>query len=414
MRAKGFLPTFPNFFSKLPYLILVGLALLEQPFGMDPASAQTEPSKSNPLEISVRDPLLPRIDRPLTPFEIRRLREALEGLNLEARGELEVGNEDAAFEIWYRELRLRREIGRLEEIQALGRVGEIAWDKMRTEEVTNITKRLTDIQKEAESEAPLTPDLLKAFAGSYQQVHATDNSINIYQKNLANARQKKNDKVEEATLKILGQLYLDKFDYSSAAPIYEGLLSRSQARRNVFEEGIYLQKLAEIYGKLSLPENSVKAKENLAENYLTNRKIESIPELKISIGIDYETLKQAEQASQNYQEAFSLAWALQQYGAAGEALKKLGNLYQTYHQDAYALKIFQELVKVQQQSYNYYGLMEAYDRIGQIHLKQGQYPQALDAFQQGLALARTLSHQEDYFLNQIGQVNRQIQGGGDS
>ncbi|MGH2414827.1 MAG: tetratricopeptide repeat protein, partial [Microcystaceae cyanobacterium] len=99
---------------------------------------------------------------------------------------------------------------------------------------------------------------------------------------------------------------------------------------------------------------------------------------------------------------------LQEFGAAGEALTKLGDLYRTYHQDNYVLQIYQELLKVEQQSYNYYGLMNTYDRIGKIHLEQQNYAQALAAFKQALEIAKTLSYQEDYFISQIEQVNQKI------
>jgi tetratricopeptide (TPR) repeat protein len=365
--------------------------------------AQT--TQSNPLEQPIQDPLLPSRQRSLTPFEVRRLREAMDSMNADAQTQLQAGNADKAFEIWYRELRLRRSVSRLEEIQALGRVGQIAWERTRREDVQIINKRLSVIQQEAEAEAPLNPELLNAFATAYQQVHSLDNSLNIYQKILANARQKEDVVAEEETLKTLGKLYLDKFDYPKAAEIYEDLLKRSQAKSNTYEEGIYLQQLAEIYSQALQPENAVRIKEQLVDNYLNNQKVMALPELKLAIGSDYETLKQPEQASQNYQEAFSLAWSLQQYGTAGEALNKLGNLYQTYNQDDYALQIYQELIKVEQQSYNYYGLMNAYDRIGQIYLKQNNYSQALIAFQKGLEIARSLSYRQDYFLTQIQQIN---------
>lgn len=399
-------------FSIISSLIAISGALLLAPFlSIDPVLAQPIIPQPNPLEISERDPLLPGINRALTPFEIRRLKEALERLNLEAKAQLDAGNEEKAFTIWYRELRLRRTLGDLEEIQALGRVGGIAWDEMRTPDLKIITERLNEIQKEAEKEATLTPVLLNTFAKAYKKIHNLDNSIDIDLKVLNKARQEEDILAEEEALKNLGQFYLSKFDYPNAAIIYEELLDRAQAKKNTFEEGVYLQTLSEIYTQALQPENSVKIKEDLVENYLNNQKITSIPPVKISIGIDYETLKQFEKASQNYQEAFSLAWALQEYGAAGQALTRLGELYQSTNQDSYALQIYQELLKVEQQSYNYYGLMTTYDRIGQIHLKQKQYPQALEAFREGLTLARSISYQVDYFQAQIQQVNTQMQSG---
>jgi tetratricopeptide (TPR) repeat protein len=400
-----------TYFSRIINL-LVALALVlgeitvAQPFK---AVAQSDDEdRLDPLEQSIEnDPLFPTQKRSLTPFEVRRLQEALDALNIEAQAQLQAGNADVAFVIWYRELRLRRSLGLLEEIAALGRVGQIAWENTRRDDVQTITKRLNVVQKEAEAKAPLNSELLQAFTIAYQQVRSINNSIDIYQKILANARQQQDIVAEEEALKQLGQLYLAKFDYPSAATIYEDLLKRSQAQSNSYEEGIYLQQLAEIYSQALQPENAVKIKEQLAERHIQNQNLQALAELKIKIGEDYQAIKESEKASLSYQEAVSLALSLQQFGTAADALIKLGDLYQAYNQDDYALQIYQELIKVEQQSYNYYGLMETYDRIGQIHLKQQNYPQALTAFQRGLEIARSLKYKEDYFLSQIEQIDRQ-------
>jgi tetratricopeptide (TPR) repeat protein len=362
----------------------------------------------NPLEESVSDPLVPQIDRPLTPFEQRRLRTALDELNSQAQAQLDAGQGDGAFAIWYRELRLRRYLGRMEEIQALGRVGDIAWNNSRTEDVKNIYSRLRIVQGEAEREAPLTPELLDVFALAYQQLRKIDDSLSIEQKILASARATSDLRAQVKSLNTIGELHLSRFDYLQAAPIYEELLDVAQAQQDSYQEGIYLQRLAEIYSEALQPENSVKIKEKLVDNYLKNQQIEAIPELKILIGDDYDALQKAEEASQSYQEAYSLAWSLQQFGAAGKALLKLGDLYHKYQRDEYALQIYNTLIKVEQQSYNYYGLMNAYDRIGDIYLALNNYSQALFSFQQGLELARSISHNEGYFLDKIERVMQQM------
>ncbi len=376
-----------------------------------PIFAQVPQPELNPLEIPVEDPLLPAVPRPLTAFEQRRLRQELDTLNAEAKAQLDGGNDNLAFEIWYRELRLRRILGRLEEINALGRVGEIAWNRTRTEDVQIISKRLVDLQELSEKEDPLSPALLMALADAYQKLHALDDSLIIYNKVLKNARTNNDSLAEEAALKKLGELYLAKFDYPKAAPIYEELLDRAQAQQNTLEEGAYLQILAEIYGRSLQPENAAIIKEKLVEKYLSAQELELIPPLKVSIGKDYEALDQPEMASQNYQEAYSLAWSLQLFGAAAEALTELGKLYQEYDQDDYALQIYQNLIQVEQLSYNYYGLMRVYERIGQIYMESEQYELALEFFQQGLILAQSLNYKQDDFLAYIQETNTKMKGG---
>jgi tetratricopeptide (TPR) repeat protein len=269
---------------------------------------------------------------------------------------------------------------------------------------------LAKIQQENIENKTLTPDLLSALATAYQNIREINRAIVVEEQILQNAQNTQNKAAEETSLKILGDLYLAKFDYPNASVVYEQLLTKAQAAGNTYEEGIYLQKLAEIYTQSSQPKNSIKIKKDLAESYLAERKINLIPNLKISIAMDYEALEELESASQNYQEAFALAWSLEQFGAAGEALKRLGKLYEKTEQPQYALQIYQELLKVEQASYNYYGLMETYDRIGLIYQNNSQYDAALIAFNQGLELARSISYKEEYFLTKLQETNLQKQG----
>ncbi|XLQ11342.1 MAG: tetratricopeptide repeat protein [cyanobacterium endosymbiont of Epithemia adnata isolate EadnSB Bon19] len=376
-----------------------------------PVLAQVKPLEPNPLETFIEDPLLPSVPRPLTSFEQRKLREQLNTLNAEAQTQLHADNDNVAFKIWYRELRLRRVLGRLEEIKSLGRVGEIAWNRTRTEDVQVINKRLVTLQELSEKEDSLSSALLMALADAYKKLHALDNSLAIYQKVLNNARQNNDSIAEEAAIRELGQLYLAKFDYPKAAPIYEDLLNRSQTRQNILEEGVYLQILAEIYGRSLQPENAARIKQKLVENYLSSQELELIPSLKTAIGKDYEILGNPEIASQNYQEAYSLAWSFQLFGAAAEALTHLGNLYQKYDQNDYALKIYKNLIQVEQLSYNYYGLMRVYEKIGQIYMVSQQYEVALEFFKKGLILAQSLNYKQNDFLAYIQKANTRIEGG---
>ncbi len=353
-------------------------------------------------------PNIPLINRPLTPLERRQLGESLDAMNSQAQALLNQGKETEAFNIWYEELRLRRYLGLLSETEALGRVGAVAWNRTRTEDVRIITQRLREIQQQAEIENTLQGELLNALATSYEQLHSLDDILSMYKKLLETARATGNLTTQESLLSKIGQVYLSRFDYSQAAPIYEELLKMAQGRGDSLQEGIYLQKLAQIYSEALQPQNAVRIKESLVDNYLKTQKVKAIPDLKILIGIDYEALKELEKASQNYQEAYSLAWALQQYGISGEALKKLGELYQKNQQEDYALQIFQELIKVEQKGYNYYGLMNTYDKIGDIYTNKKNYSEAMSAFQKGLELARSIGYQENYFINKINQTNQQI------
>ena len=379
--------------------IILALAV----FSGVPVLAQTE-TEPSPLESSTPDPLLPQpaVDRPLSTLERSRIELATQELNEQAAEAL-AGNEAEAFTLWYRELRLQRALGKLAEVQALGRVGEIAWKSDRLEDVQIITDRLEAIEAASKT---LDLPLLKAFGQAYEQVHAPNQALNIYQQILARADQKIDP---EATLKKIGQLQLSLFLYPQAAATYEQLLKKARSQSDSFNEGLYLHQLAQIYSQALQPENALRIKQQLAQSYLQRQQIQQLPELKILIASDYDALNQPEKASQNYQEAFSLAWSLQQFATAGDALEKLGDLYRRHDQENYALQVYQELLKVEQQTYDFYGLMNTYDRIGQIYVSQNDYDQALAAYRQALQLARSLNYQEDYFISQIEQVNQMAQ-----
>ncbi len=374
------------------------------------AKTEEDAFPPNPLELTTPDPLVPNppVDQPLTPSEQQKLREALDELNTQATAEAEAGNRAKAFEIWYREIRLRRILGGpLEEVQALGRVGEIAWRENYRPEVQLITARLEKIQKEAGEKKTLDEPLLMALGKAYEQVRVPGQALVIYEQILANARQRNDTVAVDTTLKTMGQLNLAWFDYPKAAAIYEELLAQAQAKGDRFNEVTYIQQLAYIYEKARQPENSLRMKQQLETAYLNQQNSTQLPALKIAIATDYEALNRPDDASQKYQEAYALAFSLQQFAYASEALHKLAALYRSHDQPDFALQVYQVLLKVEQESYNFYGLMNVYDQMGQIHLERKEYAQALAAFQQGLVLAQSLKYQETYFARQIEVVNQQ-------
>lgn len=374
----------------------------------------------NPLESTQSDPLLPQppVKRPLSPLEKRRIRQGTVELDTQAQTLLEAGNEDKAFAFWYRELRLQRVLSRLEEIAALGRVGAIAWEKNRSADLTIITQRLVEIEQQATAEAELSPQLLTSFGQAYQQLRELDRAINIYQQILTDARQQNDANTERTTLKTLGKLYLAKFDYLQAASIYEELLSFAQQEQketvnsredNSSTAETYLRQLIEIYNQSLQPAKALPLKQQLAEKYLKDRQIEQLAPLKIAIADDYQAIKQLQKASQNYQEAYTLALSLQQFALAGDALQKLAELHHASHQPDKALQAYQKLLVVNQNSYDYYGLMDTYDRMGQIYWEQANYPLALSAYERGLTVAQSLNYRVDYFTTQITKTKEQIQ-----
>jgi tetratricopeptide (TPR) repeat protein len=397
----------------LGLVVAVGLPLL---MPLSPAIAQSTPylppppkpeprePAANPLDTSLfpGDPLLPS-SQALTPLQRRRLQEGLDALELEAQALDQAGQTDEAFGVWYRSLRGRQRLGELAEIEALGRIGNIAWEKNRKVDVAIISKRLETLQTTLTAKKSMTPELLTAFAQAYRQLHSLDAAIAVYQTMRREAQQQKDYRRENQVLSMLGELYLAKFNYPAAAEIYELLLDRAVASKNTYYEGLYLQKLGDIYQQASQPDNAIRIKERLVRRHLQDRQILLIPEIKIAIAEDYLALDEAEKASQTYQEAYTLAWSIQQLSTAAIALDKLGDLYRSREQPNYALEIYKRLLQVQQQSYNYYGMMSTYEKIAQLYINAQQPGAALTAYQQALSLARSLKYstKENALLNQI-------------
>lgn len=376
--------------------------------------AQTE--KYNPLENTKPDPLLPpqEIDRPLTSVEKRLIREKTKILNSQAQLEFASGSKDEAFSLWYRELRLQRALGLIEEITALGRVGAIAWQQNLTQELKIISDRLLTIQQKLTPENNLNSQLLEKLGQAYQQLRDLDRAVIIYQQILQNNRQDNNLQEKQKILETLGELYLARFEYSQAANTYEELLKLVQTQQqkpldsNLLREQFYLDQLVEIYNKYSQPIKAIEIKQQLLKKYLSEQKNEQLAALNISLAVDYQTLKQPQKAQKYYENAFTLAWSLQQLALAEESLQKLALLYQEYQQPTAALEIYQQLIKVDEKAHDYYNLMNTYDLIGQIYGQLNNYQQALTNYKKGLELAKSLSYRIDYFQNKIEQLENKL------
>ncbi|MEG4106816.1 tetratricopeptide repeat protein [Microcoleus sp. S13_C5] len=402
------------------------------------ASAQTNPPaldqfSPNPLEITTPDPLTPA-NESLSSTQREELTAALEELNLEASAKLQAGDGAGAFEIWFRELRLRRYLGPAAEIAALSRVGSVAWSNSKNLELQLITKRLQAIQKEVKSQVPLNTELLPAFAAAFQQVRAKGPTVEVYQEILEKARQNQDILAEGQILKAIGLIHINWLSYDKAAPVYEELATLIQENRALFAansavqnsavvagngappqpvtpptEVDTLRQLAYVYQQSKQPLKAIAAREKLASVYLNLQNPSAIPPIKIAIASDYQTIGQINLAAQYYQEAYNLAVPIQQYAQASEALDKLALLYRAQKQWEQTLRIYQMQLLLEERADNFYGLMNAYDNIGQVYQEMKAYDKALESYQKGLDVAKKLGHRQEYFAKKIQKVNKQLQ-----
>lgn len=366
------------------------------------------PLPPNPLEVTIPDPLLPnppKKNQSLSAEQRQELAAALEELNAEATAQLAAGNTKEAFNIWYRELRLRRYLGPLEEVRALTRVGTIAWEREQITQVQIIDQRLKVIYQEycmAPQQCELA--LLQSLGTGFEVVRSRDLGIKVYQQILADARTREDFTAQEAALTTLGRLSLEKLDYPNAALAYEELLTFAERRGDREREIAYVRDLAFIYTQARQLKSAIRMRQRLVTYYINLQDLIQVPELKVAIANDYQTLNELEPAIQNYEEAYQLAWTLQQFSVAREALEKLAKIYQSIDKLDAALQVYEALLIVDRRGYNLYGIMNSYDKIGEIHLQRQAYPEALIAFQNGLEIAQQVQHQEAYFTNKIDRI----------
>ncbi len=380
----------------------------------NPNPSQADKYPPTPLEVVVPDPLLPPLTdkQQLSVHELQTLEVELDKLSQAGEDKLQAGDKLTAFDIWNRELRLRRFLGALSEVQALSRVGAIAFNENDRQEVFYITQRLQTVQKQAVALKSVDLELLRSLGEAYQKVRSPQLALDTYNQVLAIVRQQQDAAAEVSTLNTIGELHLSWFDYPKAAASYQELLGLATAKGDRLNQVSYLQKLAYIYEEGKDYQQSINIQGKLAEIYVSENDLTQLPKIKLAIASNYESLAKAnpkllQEAFKNYQEAYTTAWELTQYVNASEALQKLITLYRSQGQIDEALQAGQILVETETRAVNFYGIMQAYDQIGQMHLGRKQYPQALAAFQKGLELAQQIKYQEAYFNQQIKSVNSQ-------
>lgn len=391
--------------SLLPLLLLLAVAA--------PVAAQqsTEQPPDNTLEMPVEgDSLAPRLpgNRPLTPLEAQELRAALEDLNQRAIAERQAGNVTTAFQIWFRELRLRRLLGPTEEVQALARVGAIAWEENLTPEVRLITQRLQEIEQQTTQENREDYERLVLIAQGYQSLRAYDPAVALYNRLLEQARETGFREGEQQILSALALLHFSWFNYSQAAATYQELRAIARQQQDSETERTSLHQLVLIYERTRQPEQAIATLQELMAFYQPQQPL-AIAGLKLAIGDQYRALNRNRDAAASYQEAFALARTTQQSGLAGDALQRLADLYRSINQPNDALTVYRLLLEVHRLSYNWAGMMETFAQIGQLYQAAGDRPSAVFAYQQALQLAEQLNYRRkiNQFSTQIQTLNQQ-------
>lgn len=362
----------------------------------------------NPLETNIPDSLIRSNvnEKPLTTEELKTLEAALDELNQQATIRLETGDQETAFSIWNRELRLRRFLGLLSQVQAISRVGAIAWRENNREQVQYITQSLRKIETQLQNEKSADLQLWRSLGVAYQNLRSPQLAVKVYERVLSLVKRENDPVAEVETLNQIGELHLNWFNYSQAAITYQELLNLAVTRGDRTSQLRYLQQLAYTFEQSKQPLKAINILNQLASIYNQRDNQQAIPRIKIAIAENYQSLVPQnpsflQPALNSYQEAYIIAWQLQMYLSAGEALEKLIDLYRSQNQIGEALQASKILLETQTLARNFYGLMQAYDQLGNIYLQKKESANALIAFEQGLKIARELKYQEGYFVQKI-------------
>ncbi|MEM9265597.1 MAG: tetratricopeptide repeat protein [Cyanobacteria bacterium P01_F01_bin.13] len=383
---------------------VTGLMLLSLPvYGQRLDPVLLDVFLSNPLEAEPRDPLLPTtvVDRPLSPLELYALELELFRLDEEARALLLTGQPDEAFALWMREVQLRRVFGVEAELEALGRIGQQAWNAQRSQEVRLMSVRLNRIWTAEKETASL--DRVETIASIAQTLRMRDTSTEIYQQLIAMTA---TDAVaQQGWHVVLAGHYLQWFDFENAAQLYTQLAAAAKVQGNTLERTQYLKDLIYSYQEAKEYAQALPVQGELLRLYRTTGQNDREPPLEIDIARNFRAIGVYSQAVEYYNLAYVTAQSLQLYGHVSTVLKDLGDLYAEQGLTNEALTMYNLLVRAEQQAYNQHGILEAYDRLGQLYLSIDDTDNALVAFRAGVAFAESLQYRESYFRGEVAKLS---------
>ncbi len=350
----------------------------------------------NPLTTEIDDPL-PQVSRAALLLQMAEL-------NQQALMRLQAENADAAFDLWNQELRLSRRLGPVEETKALARVGQIAWGRNNNQQVGYIGQRLQQIQTAALQGTP-SATLLTELAIAYQVIRDPERALQVYDRQLEIARQRRDATAEFQMLNQIAQTHLDWFGYVKAAKVYEDLLSQAREQNNPQNQLAYAYQLAYIYEQAKQPQAAIAALETLVELYAQTPEPLLLANFQVRLADQYRLTQQMQLAEVTYQAAYRTGEAQQQWGFAGDALRRLATFYRQQQRLDAAIQVYEFLTAFEQEiGLNPYNAMDAYDHLGQIFVEQASRENAIAAFQQGLQLAQGLEYRVEYFRDQIAKV----------
>ncbi len=399
-RSLIFLTTALLGFGQLPSLATppgMGIALPTQDFDY-PAVAPIDPRRfpPNPLGILTTDPLLPDSSRALSELEKDTLRSALNNLHQEGQQQFVSKKSDEAFLTWFRELRLRQALGFREEIFALAKVGETAWQNNRTRDLRDITERLQAIQTQIQSDSQSSTELNEYLALAYQVVRSPQLALSIHEPRLTKLRTDVTSQnlIEGfKTLNAVGQIHLDWFRYGKAQQTYQDLRELSRLAQDRTSEALYLIQLTYIAEERRQPQDAIGPLQDLIQLYSQTPEVQ--PALNLRLAQNHAAARDWPNAERRYQATFNLSQSLSQNSYGSTALFELAEVYRRTDRFKDAEQVYDYLVDAEQAVYNLHNAMKASDYLGQMRDRQQNYSGAIVAYEQAKALAQRLAIKPD-------------------
>lgn len=387
--------------------VLMGLLLLDAPPGLGQTLRPEvrDPYLADPLLDQPRDPLLPDppVARPLSPLERSALERELNQLDQQATDLLEAGNTGDAFDLWLREVRLRRLLGLEAELAALQRVGQRAWDEGQTLTIQLLTARLDAIRNGLLEESPLNLEYLEETAQTYEILGDPERAIALYQELADIALTAEDLTTYQAFLEATARVQRGWFYFTEATQTYEQLAQLATEPDQIVQ---FLEAAADQAIQAERYQQALDLQMRLLAQYQASTDwAERIPQLRLGIAETYLALGQPEEAGTTYQRAYQEAIVLQQFEQAISAIEGLVGIYRDRNRYEEVIYLYRQQLLVARQAYDAYRILETYDGLGQTYEALNQPQAALSAFREGLVMAEHLNHRVAYFIAQVDRLS---------
>ena len=364
-----------------------------------------DPFLADPELTEPRDPLLPDlpIRRRLSPLEKFELEAELDLLAAEAESLYFAGQTELAYQIWIREVNLRRVLGYEEEIRAMQRVGVRVWEDSRTQETQLFTLRLRQIQADLLSQEPLNTSLLEEVAAMFEILRDVDSAIAVYETLIVRAAQANNLVERQRLLENLANLQESWFRFGVAGETYQSLIIGNRTG-DPLKQVQYLQGAIRNYQDAGELATTVGYQRRLLAQYQATATIQPIPTLMLAIARNYRDLDDLEQARDYYITTYTTALGQNQSSIASEAVQDLSEVYLDLERIDDVLYLQEQRIALDRLSYNGYGIMQVFEQLGQLYESQEEPDAAITAYQEGLIIANHLGHRQAYFSYKLLQL----------